>query len=51
MLGYGHSDITAMNALTCTVGGVVYHITTLTQIVGAFIDAISRSVLHSLGET
>jgi Ca-activated chloride channel homolog len=51
MLGYGQADITAMNALTSTVGGVVYHITTPTQIVGAFIDAISQSVLHSLGET
>ena len=50
MLGYGAADITAMNALTSTVGGVVYHITTPTQIVGAFIDAISHSVLHSLGK-
>jgi Ca-activated chloride channel family protein len=51
MLGYGAADITAMNALTSTVGGVVYHIVTPTQIVGAFIDAISHSVLHSLGES
>jgi uncharacterized protein with von Willebrand factor type A (vWA) domain len=49
MLGYGAADIPAMTALTSTVGGVVYHITTPTQIVGAFIDAISQSVLHSLG--
>ena len=51
MLGYGAADISAMEALTSTVGGVVYHITTPTQIVGAFIDAISHSVLHSLGES
>ncbi len=50
MLGYGQADIPAMTALTSTVGGVVYHIQTPTQIVGAFIDAISHSVLHSLGE-
>lgn len=49
MLGYGAADIPAMTALTSTVGGVVYHITSPTQIVGAFIDAISHSVLHSLG--
>jgi hypothetical protein len=51
MLGYGQADIAAMNALTTTVGGVVYHINTPVQIVGAFIDAISHSVLHSLGQT
>jgi hypothetical protein len=50
MLGYGAADIPAMTALTSTVGGVVYHITSPTQIVGAFIDAISHSVLHSLGQ-
>jgi hypothetical protein len=48
MLGYGDADIAAMNALTATVGGVVYHITSAVQIVGAFIDSISHSVLHSL---
>jgi Ca-activated chloride channel homolog len=51
MLGYGEADIPAMTALTTTVGGVIYHINTPTQIVGAFIDAISQSVLHSLGES
>ena len=51
MLGYGAADIPAMQQLTSTVGGVVYHITSPTQIVGAFIDAISHSVLHSLGES
>jgi Ca-activated chloride channel family protein len=51
MFGYGAADIPAMQQLTGTVGGVVYHITSPTQIVGAFIDAISHSVLHSLGET
>jgi Ca-activated chloride channel family protein len=49
MLGYGEADIASMNALTGTVGGVVYHITSAAQIVGAFIDSISQSVLHSLG--
>jgi Ca-activated chloride channel family protein len=49
MLGYGDADIGAMTALTGTVGGVVYHITSAAQIVGAFIDSISQSVLHSLG--
>ena len=49
MLGYGNADIASMNALTGTVGGVVYHITSAAQIVGAFIDSISHSVLHSLG--
>ncbi len=51
MLGYGDADIAAMNSLTSTVGGVVYHINSATQIVGAFIDSISRSVLHSLGQS
>ena len=50
MLGYGQADIAAMNALTSTVGGVVYHINSPTQLVGAFIDSISESVLHSLGQ-
>ena len=51
MLGYGDADITAMTALTDSVGdgSVVYHINSPTQLVGAFIDSISRSVLHSLG--
>jgi Ca-activated chloride channel family protein len=49
MLGYGEADIASMTALTGTVGGVVYHITSAAQIVGAFIDSISQSVLHSLG--
>jgi hypothetical protein len=51
MLGYGAADIDAMNALTSTVGGSVYHIESPTQIVGAFVDAISHSVLLSLGES
>ncbi len=51
MLGYGAADIPAMDALTSTVGGVVYHITSPTQIVGAFVDAISHSVLRSLGDS
>jgi Ca-activated chloride channel family protein len=51
MLGYGSADIAAMTSLTGTVGGVVYHITSATQIIGAFIDSISQSVLHSLGES
>ena len=51
MLGYGEADIAAMDALTSTVGGVVYHINSPTQIVGAFIDSISQSVLHSLGQS
>ena len=51
MLGYGAADIKAMNALTSTVGGSVYHIDSPTQIVGAFVDAISHSVLLSLGES
>jgi hypothetical protein len=51
MLGYGQADIAAMQALTGTVGGSVYHINTPTQIVGAFIDAISHSVILSLGES
>ena len=43
MLGYGDADITAMTSLISTVGGggVVYHINSATQIVGAFIDSIS----------
>ena len=48
LLGYGQADITAMTSLTTTVGGLVYHINSATQIVGAFIDSISQSVLHSL---
>jgi Ca-activated chloride channel family protein len=48
MLGYGDADITSMTALTSTVNGVVYHITSTNQIIGAFIDSISQSVLHSL---
>jgi hypothetical protein len=51
MLGYGQADIPSMQALTSTVGGSVYHITSPTQIVGAFVDAISHSVLLSLGES
>jgi Ca-activated chloride channel family protein len=51
MLGYGDADIAAMTSLTGTVGGVVYHINSPTQLVGAFIDSISKSVLHSLGES
>jgi Ca-activated chloride channel homolog len=51
MLGYGDADIAAMDSLTGTVGGVVYHINSPTQLVGAFIDSISKSVLHSLGES
>ncbi len=50
MLGYGQADIAAMNTLTSTVGGLVYHINSPTQLVGAFIDSISQSVLHSLGQ-
>ncbi len=50
MLGYGQADINAMNSLVGTVGGVVYHINTAPQIVGAFIDAISHSVLNSLSQ-
>jgi Ca-activated chloride channel homolog len=51
MLGYGQADIPAMQALVSTVGGSVYHIESPTQIVGAFVDAISHSVLLSLGES
>ncbi len=49
MLGYGQADIPSMQALVSTVGGSVYHIESPTQIVGAFVDAISHSVLLSLG--
>jgi len=48
MLGYGQADISAMTAIASTVGGSVYHINTPSQLVGAFIDAISKSVVHSL---
>ncbi len=48
MLGYGQADIPAMTAIAKTVDGVVYPIDSPTQLVGAFIDAISRSVLNSL---
>ncbi len=51
MLGYGNADIASMEGLTGTVGGSVYHITSANQIVGAFVDAISHSVLLSLGES
>jgi hypothetical protein len=51
MLGYGNADIGAMTAITNTVGGSVYHINTKVQIVGAFIDAISHSVLNSLTQS
>ena len=53
MLGYGDADIASMTALTNSAGdgSVVYHINSATQIVGAFVDSISRSVLHSLGGT
>ena len=51
MLGYGQADIPSMQALVSTVGGSVYHIESPTQIVGAFVDAISHSVLLSLGES
>jgi Ca-activated chloride channel family protein len=51
MLGYGAADIDAMTSLTNTVGGVVYHINSTAQIIGAFVDSISQSVLHSLGQS
>jgi Ca-activated chloride channel family protein len=51
MLGYGNADIAAMTSLTSTIGGVVYHINSTAQIIGAFVDSISQSVLHSLSAT